>query len=336
MLTVKKLRRKPQHFHAFTGLTPEQFDLLLEALEPAYRALETERKLRRPRRRAPGAGPHFKHALPERLLLTLLYLKLYLTQTLIGYLFDLDNANVSREIQQRMLPALREVLPGPMRDELGLVLCAAPDASADEPVGTPAGKPASKPGGRPRRISTLEELLERHPEFGEILIDATEQETPRPKDPEAKRVRYSGKKKRHTLKTQLVTTPNRLVLHATRHVPGRVPDVQLLRFSGVLHQVPAGTVVRVDRGYEGIDGAYPHVQIERPDRGGRGRRVTLLGKIYNHYQNSLRAAVEHTIGQLKHFRILAGCYRGQVARYDVSFEVCAGLNNFQRLGVLAW
>src|SRR5215210_7394359 len=36
MLTVKKLRRKPKHFHNFTGLTPEQFDQLLLALEPLY------------------------------------------------------------------------------------------------------------------------------------------------------------------------------------------------------------------------------------------------------------------------------------------------------------
>jgi hypothetical protein len=43
MLTVKKLRRKPKHFHNFTGLTPEQFDQLLLALEPLYEEAQEER-----------------------------------------------------------------------------------------------------------------------------------------------------------------------------------------------------------------------------------------------------------------------------------------------------
>jgi hypothetical protein len=36
MLTVKKLRRKPKHFHNFTGLTPQHFDQLLLAVTPLY------------------------------------------------------------------------------------------------------------------------------------------------------------------------------------------------------------------------------------------------------------------------------------------------------------
>ncbi len=40
MLTVKKLRRKPKHFHNFTSLTPEQFDQLLLAVKPLYEQAE--------------------------------------------------------------------------------------------------------------------------------------------------------------------------------------------------------------------------------------------------------------------------------------------------------
>jgi hypothetical protein len=43
MLTVEKLRRKPKHFHNFTGLTPQQFDQLLLALEPLYEQAEVQR-----------------------------------------------------------------------------------------------------------------------------------------------------------------------------------------------------------------------------------------------------------------------------------------------------
>ncbi len=54
----------------------------------------------------------------ERLLATLLYYRLYVTGTLLSYLFDLDESNLCRERNHRMLPALQEVLPTPMQDHL--------------------------------------------------------------------------------------------------------------------------------------------------------------------------------------------------------------------------
>ena len=83
MLTVKKLRRKPKHFHNFTGLTPQQFDELLAALEPLYERAEQQRLENPNRLRARGAGRKFNLKLPERLLMSLMYFRLYMmTQTL--------------------------------------------------------------------------------------------------------------------------------------------------------------------------------------------------------------------------------------------------------------
>ncbi len=138
MLTVAHLRKRPEHFRAFTGLEPAQFDVLLSALTPVYEAQERARKSRPTRERAIGAGHRFHLRLPERLLMTLFYLRLYPSQMLLGYLFGLDESNVSRERTRRMLPALLEVLPVPMRKELGLV-----GAAADEPP--PEGAPSPEP-----------------------------------------------------------------------------------------------------------------------------------------------------------------------------------------------
>ena len=93
MLTVKKLRRKPKHFHNFAGFTPEQFDEVLKALEPLYEQAEEERLDNPNRLRARGAGHKFNLELPERLLMSLMYFRLYITQALLGYLFDLDSSN---------------------------------------------------------------------------------------------------------------------------------------------------------------------------------------------------------------------------------------------------
>jgi len=320
MLTVKKLRRKPVHFQNFTGLTPEAFDQLLSALQPVYQRREFERKNRPGRLRAVGAGPHFRLDLPERLLMTLLYLRLYLTQPLLGYLFGLDDSNVSREINHRMLPALMDVLPMPARMELGLV----PQEKQQNGRETPR-----------KRISSLAELLALHPEFMELFIDTTEQQVPRPQQKQARRMRYSGKKKRHTLKTQLVTT-DRLVLHVSGSVPGRVNDHLLLRFTGVLHQMPEEVTVRLDRAYDGIEREYPKVHIEKAKKGGRGRVLTLFDQLMARSLNRLRVKIEHVIGRLKKYKLLAGVYRGRPERYDDYFAVIGGLHNFRQLGRLRW
>lgn len=61
-------------------------------------------------------GDPFLLALPERLLMGLMYLRLYVGQNLLSYLFDLDQSNVSRELNTRLLPLLLQVLPVPLRD----------------------------------------------------------------------------------------------------------------------------------------------------------------------------------------------------------------------------
>jgi hypothetical protein len=241
MLSVKKLRRKPKHFHNFTGLTPQQFDELLTALEPLYKQAEEERLKNPNRLRARGGGNSFNLDLAERLLMSLMYFRLYITQTLLGYLFDLDASNVSREISGRMLAVLSEVLPVPAQDE-PLLSNFALEASS-------SSSSSSSDGTRKRRgtkIGSLEELLEKHPEFNEVFIDATEQEIPKPKDKARRKELYSGKRKRHTAKMQLVST-KKLVLHLCRHVSGKVSDLVLLRATGVMHRIPKErTVVRVD------------------------------------------------------------------------------------------
>jgi hypothetical protein len=329
MLTVKKLRRKPKHFHNFTGLTPEQFDQLLLALKPLYEQAEEERLSNPNRLRARGAGRKFNLELPERLLMSLMYFRLYLTQTLLGYLFDLDSSNVNREINGRMLAVLSEVLPVPAQDEPLLdVLLAAQDAGND------GGQ--RKCIKKAKKIATLEELLQKHPEFEEIFIDGTEQELPKPKDKDRRKDLYSGKRKRHTAKMQVVSTRRRLILHLCRHVPGRVSDHLLLRATGVMRKMPEGVVVRVDKGYEGLEEEYPEVSVEKPRRARRGHPLTVLEKIYNRAMSALRMPVEHAIGHLKRFRMLGGIYRGEAERYDENALVIAGLHNYRELGELSW
>ena len=320
MFTVQRLRRKPKHFKSFTGLTPEEFDKLYKALEPEY--LEQQRIIRskKIRQRKIGGGRCFKRNLAERLLMSLIYYRLHLTFIMLGYLFDLDDSRAGEEIRERMQAVLLAVLPIPMRDRLF-------------EVNNESSLSEVKPKQRPR-IRTLEELLEKHPEIKEVLIDATEQKVPRPEDKGKRRTRYSGKKKEHTIKTQVVTT-KKLILHVSESIDGSVADMTLLRASGVMSSL--GTVkARVDRGFEGIEAAYPEQVIEKPIRGQRGHRVTVLGKLWNQMVSKERIPVEHMLCKLEKFKILAGMYRAKIIGYDDCFAVVAGIVNYKSMGRLVW
>jgi hypothetical protein len=328
MLTFSKLRRRPRHFHNFTGLQVAEFEVLLREVKRVYAALEAERLTSRVRERAVGGGAQFHLDVSERLLSTLMYYRLYVTGALLSYLFDLDQSNLSRERNERMLPALLEVLPIPMRDHLLSNLQAEKESQSQ-----------SRPR-RKKRIGTLEELFEAHPEFEEVWLDATEQEVPKPQDQQQRKQRYSGKAKCHTLKTQVTisTTTQRkaLVLHVFGALPGSLHDRTVLRASGVLRRVPPQTLVRMDRGYEGVEEEYPEVEIHKPVRARRNAKITALGRAYNVVQSRLRMPVEHLLGRLQKFQVLHQKYRGPAHRHEDVFALVAGINNFKALANLQW
>ena len=305
-MRASRLRRKPKHLYNFTGLRVEQFEQLCEAIR--HRLAEQNGAASRARQRAPGGGRKAELAVEDQVLVVLLYYRLYLTQLLLGYLFNLDDSNVSRLIS-KLRPLLLEVLPLPAQET---VLFA-----------------------QAKRISSLEELLEKHPEFKEVLIDATAQEIQKPQDKQKRKDKYSGKKKRHALKSQITATSTRLILHVTRSLPGRISDIDVLRGTGVLRDLPAAIHVRVDKGYDGIDKNFPERTFHQPAKARRNKPLDFVQKCLNKTQNSVRFPVEHTLAHLKRFKLLAGLYRGPEAVYDDTFLAITGLHNFRKLDALA-
>jgi len=317
MLTYKTLQRKPKQYQAFTGVTVAQFAEILRALRPVYAEFEQERLNRLDRKRKIGGGRNFSLALEDRLMVTLMYFRLYVSYALLGYLFNLDGTNVGREINQRMLPALLSILPVPMQDELL--------SGRDEPPQIGGGK----------RIKTLKTLMEAHPEIKEVWVDATEQPIQRPSEKLARKQYYSGKQSEHTIKSQMLTT-KKLILHVSGNVPGSVSDSTVLAGSGIMHSIPKDVQVNLDRGYEGAEGRYPNNTVCKPKRAQRNHPLTLFEKLYNHLINKTRILVEHVIGRLKKFRIVSELYRNRRPVLGDFFVAVAGLINFRALNSLDW
>lgn len=322
MITLAKLRCKPRHFKNFTGLSVDEFDRVLAAFTIEYERAEQQRRQRADRQRGIGAGRPFNLELPERLLMGLVYLRLYCSFSLISYLFHLDESNICREFKLRLMPALLEVLPVPLRD--------APLRSLDPSVSEEPGNASTT---KPKRISTLKELLEAHPEIEELLIDATEQEVPQPEDKLKRKQAFSGKQHDHTVKTQIVATKER-ILHVFGGLPGSIHDMTVLRASGVVHQIGKGIKVRLDKGYQGTSTSYPNVEVQQPIKAPRNGRLTALGRAYNHYLSLLRIPVEHHFARLQKFGCLSGLWRGALEDHENTICIISGLLNFKANGDL--
>jgi len=296
MLTYEKLSRTPRLFRTFTGFTCEEFDRIYAQLEKKYPKHEQKRLRKKNRKRAIGAGRKFKLPLKERMLMLLFYYRLYTNLALAGFLFDLNLSNVSRNITM-MEPLIKTCIPIP-----------------------------EKITKQTQRIHDMDELLTLYPEL-KAFIDATEQEIPRPKNKRRRKNYYSGKKKKHTVKTQIMVNKKGLILHKTKHRNGKIHDYELFKKTGP-PPVPPDIEIGVDKGYQGIEKDYPHLKVKIPVKKKKNQELSKQDKRRNKKLSKERVIVEHTISRMKKFRIMNEEFRNQLKRYDRMTSIVCGLVNF--------
>ncbi len=101
MLSYNRLSRKPRLFKSFTGLSVQQFDDIYKIIESKYTKHEIKRlSYKRNRERDIGGGRRFKLLVKDRVIMVLVYYSLYITYTLMEFLFGLDQSNVCRDIEK--------------------------------------------------------------------------------------------------------------------------------------------------------------------------------------------------------------------------------------------
>lgn len=302
MFTHEWLRGKPRQFQRLTGLSVEAFDLLVRKVEPLWKAAERRRLTRPDRQRTIGGGTPYKlRSLEDKLLCALVFLRTYPTYEFLGLLFGLHLSNVARLVE-RMLPLLAK--------------------ATGETIRLPTRRKGRK------KIGSFEEFFQAFPDLRDVIVDATEQPIRRPKDPAEQRRHFSGKRRRHTLKTQLLVSQGTgRILHVSETVPGSVHDKTLLEASGLLDHLPGSTTVRGDLGYLGTARDHPRLDIRLPRRKWRGRPRRAADIHRNRALARQRIGVEHAIRRCKIFRVLGETYRQGRERYNDIFRVVAGLTN---------
>lgn len=285
-----------------TGLTLNEFEGLVDQMLPRLAQSDVEQKQsqRLDRQRAIGGGRQTDLSLLNQLLLTIVWLRKYPTHETLGYLFGISDSTAGRYIQ-RVLP----VLEATGRDEMRMP------------------NPGKKRGRR------LDDLLADVPELV-VVIDTFEQAVQRPQEREAADRYYSGKKKRHTLKSQVVVDEDSgEIVAISASVPGPTADLTLLQQSGLLTQLPPGVGSIGDLAYVGIRGLHPQGLGACPRRKPRSKPRPPEDILYNTAFAKRRIMVEHTIGRMRRYEALAQVDRNHRQQHARRTAAVATLVNHQ-------
>ena len=310
MLNYNVLSKKPTVFRNFSGLELQEFETLNSKIEEQYPAYEQKRLAREDRKRAIGAGHPFNLTLADRLLMLLVYYHLYLSSNLMAYLSNLSQTNILKDIR-KLEPLVSGVLPLPKKEH-----------------------------DKVKRLETVDEIEAMFPGF-KAFLDATEQEVPRPHNKRKRKTHYSGKKKRHAVKTQLTVNKNGLIIHKTAHAVGSTHDYTLYKHSHP--DLPDNVCLGLDLGYKGIEKDYPNlncvlpIKRKNPGRGKRGLKgpeLSVEQKAFNKALATERVVVEHTNSRVKKFHIWSDEFRNRLKNYDLATDIVCGLVNFRIAGTL--
>ena len=293
MLSYEELCRHSAAFPSLTGMTRAEFDELLPRFDQAEADLRansgTTRKDKKPRQRAAGAGRRYENGPAGRLLMALMWLRVYPTYEVLGFFFALHKRNA----QLNVIDAL-EVL----------------DSLSDFPFG--------RPGPDRKKARSAAEVMAAFPQV-RVIIDAKEQRINKPQGEERQKPYYSGKKKAHTIKTQVVIDTRGRIEAVSESVPGSTHDLTLLVNTGVLGGggggggggLGEGEGAMMDKGYVGVGNHYPGVPVVLPFKKPRKAELSEEQKGHNREVARHRIVVEHVMAQLNRFTVLRQVFRGK-------------------------
>lgn len=314
ILSEARLREVPSAFRAMTGLRIAEFDALAPDVVPAIAAAvtaEQDRRRGRQRQRAAGGGHPFALSLREQLLLVVVWLRVYPTSPVLGFLFGISHPTVLRTIE-RVLPILEQA----GRDTMRL--------------------PGHGQRGR-RSQRGLPDLLAAIPELA-VIVDTFEQRVQRPRDQEEADRHYSGKKKQHTLKSQVaIDADSGKVVDVPDSVCGPTSDLAVLKASGLLDRLDPDVGILGDLAYVGMAPLHPDGLGFTPRRKPREQPRPPADGAYNTAFAAARIGVEHTIGRLRRYQALTQQDRQHRRAHTARVRAVAGLVNRQldhRFGAL--
>ena len=274
---------------------------LIAEMAAPWAASEEDRLLERrghERERAAGAGPDHDLPFTDRVIATLVHLRLQLPHKALAVIYGVDRSTVTR--------AVREIRP------------------------LLAARGFAVPGEPGLRLRTLADVFAYAASRGvTIRLDGTEVQVRRPRAGKpGRRAFVSGKKEQNTKKATVVTDEAGRTLWAGAFRPGRMNDQTAVKTEGIADLLTHFPQVnaKVDAGYRGLAKGFPG-QVQAPPlkpKKDAPPEETAAYEEQRHKQSSERICVEHANAELKQWRPLQR-YLGRREDFDETFLAVAGL-----------
>lgn len=304
MFNQSYLLKHPELFQYVIGITFNQFQELLPKFILALRKAENIKAYSKKRLREVGGGR--KATLKtdsDKLFFILFYYKTYPTFRFAQILYNLDKRNI-----QLWVRFLAPVLFSALGYELSLKVR--------------------------KRISRFDLWMEEYPQLQEFIVDCTERLIRRPKDNQIQSKYYSGKKKAHCIKNQILVSPRtKKILSVSQTLPGTIHDKKIFDGDPAFLRAPPDSVGMGDSAYQGTAGTNPHLKMIIPQKKPPGGELLIEEKAANKAISSIRVRVEHSLSYLKHFGILSQKFRGRITNQqnlDLPIQTIACIYNFTR------
>lgn len=287
-------KASPTRIHALFGLWPRALGELLAVVLPVLLERRRQAQERRPNRKRQVGGGRKRLLAPYReVLLTLAYRRHNVSHEVIGELFGVS-ADVSENTVQEGVVVLRGVCPSSRWE-----------AEKQWKKSEPSWEPT---------------------ELDRLLIDSFETPIRRPSDNDRQRRTYSGKKKRHTLKSQVVTDAKGEILELDTGHRGPKADIRIYEESKVEERYP-NTPKRADKAYQSSE----HPTLHTPHKKPKGGELTPEQREANRQLAQQRIYVEHGIRRVKGWRILRDEYRLAVGLFATVAQAVVGLVQVGRI-----
>ena len=276
------------------GLAP---DILAQVIIQVLPVLEQQREFRlrnsvsrkRPFVKGDGRPPEM---LPiHKLLMTLLYLRHNTSATLVGQMFGFSADSVEKNSLPEVLALLKELFP----------------ASRWEAV-------------KRHRFEKW-----KPDEVDEIIVDSFETPIPRPSNNDRQKRVYSGKKKRHTLKTPIITDQKGRIMDVSSGHRGPKSDVKIWNETALPEELQEKPRIG-DKAYLGAT-----KPTRTPQKKPKGGELTAAQKAENKLISQARIYVEHSIRKVKGFRVVRDEYRLAQGIFPTVISVIVGLIQFADL-----
>lgn len=296
MFTYNTVKDNPRLFKAMTSLNQEEFEKLLIPFQSAW---ESYPKVVFPsdqesqHQDGSGRKPVLEE-MADKLLFILYYVKVYPLQEILAFEFGMSQGQACYWIH---------LLSGVLKQAL-VFLDQLPE----------------------RRPAQLADKLAQTGEKG-LGIDGTERRIQRPKDDEEQRKYYSGKKKAHTVKNNVIVTLNsRRVEYLSDTHEGKKHDKKIC--DEEQPTLPAGSALYKDTGFQGYE--PEGVNTVQPKKKPRGQELSAEDKQRNRLISKVRVIIEHVLSGVKRCRIVKDILRNTRAKFDdLVMAIACGLHNFR-------